>query len=229
MFIIDKKIPDDAKKRLRSFGNVIELETSGITYDAISGHPDIFFCPVSEGVVVAPGIADKIIYQLKGSGINILQGSGRVGSGYPSSAIYNALVTDEYLIHNKSITDPAILEATIGLRSIHVKQAYTRCNLIALDNLFITSDAGIHKQLLKEGLDVHLFNDEAVKLKGFPHGFLGGACGVWKDRIFVCGNLDFFPEGIKLRQLVINAGYKITELYYGPLIDGGGIISLTVD
>lgn len=224
MFIVDKKIPDDAKSRLRDFGDVIELETSGITYNAISGHPDIFFCRVPGGVVVSPDISDTIINQLKGSGINLRMGRGRVGSEYPQSAIYNALVTDQYLIHNKSVTDPVVIEATTWLRSIHVKQAYTRCNLIALNTLFITSDAGIHKQLLKEGMNVHLFNDEAVKLQGFPHGFLGGACGVWKDRFFVCGNLNFFPEGEKLRQLIIHAGYKLTELCNGPLIDGGGII-----
>ena len=227
MFIVDKKIPDDAKKRLRDFGDVIELETSGITYDAISGHPDIFFCQIPAGLVVAPGVHDKILYTLKSQNVAIIPGTEMPGAAYPKSAIYNALATDQYLIHNKSVTDPAVVEATKGLRSIHVNQAYTRCNLIALDNLFITSDSGVHYQLIKERLDVHLFKDKAVKLQGFPHGFIGGACGVWKDRFFVCGNLDFFPEGEKLKHLVISAGYKVTELYDGPLIDGGGIIVVT--
>ncbi len=229
MFIVDKKIPDDAKKCLRDFGDLIELETSGITYDAISGHPDIFFCPVPGGVVVAPGIPEQILDQLKSHGVNTIPGSERPGSAYPKSAIYNALVTDQYLIHNKTVTDPAIVEACRGLRAIHVKQAYTRCNLIAMNELFVTSDAGIHKQLVKEGLNVHLFDAETVKLKGFAHGFIGGACGTWKDRFFVCGNLNFLPEGEKLRALVATAGYKLTELYDGPMIDGGGIIALNSD
>ncbi len=229
MFIVDKKIPDDAKKRLRDFGDVIELETSGITYDAISGHPDIFFCRVPGGVVVAPGIPDEILNKTESFGVNMIPGSEKPGSAYPNTAIYNALVTNQYLIHNKSVTDPAIVNATKGLRSIHVKQAYTRCNLIAMNKLFVTSDVGIHKKLIEEGLNVHLFNTETVKLQGFSHGFLGGACGVWEDRFFVCGNLNYFPDGEKLRHMVTNAGYKLTELYDGPLIDGGGIIALNSD
>ncbi len=229
MFIVDKKIPDEAKKCLHDFGDLIELETSGITYDAISGHPDIFFCPVPGGVVVAPGIPEQILDQLKSFGVNIIPGSERPGSAYPKSAIFNALVTDQYLIHNQSVTDSSIVEACSELHPIHVKQAYTRCSLIAINKLFVTSDAGIHKKLVEEGLNVELIGAETVKLKGFPHGFIGGACGVWKDRFFVCGNLNFLPEGEKLRGLVVKAGYRITELYNGPLIDGGGIIALNSD
>ena len=33
LIIVDKKVPDQARRKLTEYGNLIELETSGITYD----------------------------------------------------------------------------------------------------------------------------------------------------------------------------------------------------
>ena len=225
IFIIDKKLPQQAKDKLAAYGEILELETSGITYDAISGHPDIFFCPTPEGLIAAPQLPDKIISKLQLSGVKTIPGAARPGQKYPKSAIYNALVTDKYLIHNTKVTDESIMKTCNKLESIHVNQAYTRCNLLALHDMYITSDAGIYKTLLLRGFDVHHFSSEEVVLPSFPHGFLVGACGVWDDKLLICGNLKYFSEGERLKLVVERAGYKLVELYDGPPVDGGGIIT----
>ncbi len=226
-FIIDKKLPPQAKDRLAAYGDILELETSGITYDAISGHPDIFFCPTPEGLVAAPKLPANVIRKLQSSGAKTIPGTAMPGKKHPQSAVYNALVIDKYIIHNTKATDESITKACSSLEAIHVKQAYTRCNLVAMDSVFITSDAGIYKTLLQRGFDVHLFSSREVVLQGFPNGFLGGACGVWGDKLLLCGSLKFFSEGERLKHLIKKSAYQLVELYDGPLVDGGGIIAIS--
>ncbi len=224
IIIVDKKIPAGAQNKLRSLGEVVGLATSGITYEAVSGHPDLFLCPTPCGLVAAPNLPVHINEKLSSCGIKILQGSQATGKQYPQTAVYNALVTPEYIIHNTRVTDASVLRTCQGLTSLHVNQAYTRCNLIRLGDMFITSDAGINKSLLYYGLNCHLVSSVDVSLEGFSHGFLGGACGVWKDRLFLCGSLRYFSGSEKLSRLVEQAGFELVELYDGPLFDGGGIL-----
>jgi hypothetical protein len=63
-----------------------------------------------------------------------------------------------------------------------------------------------------------------IKLEGFPHGFFGGCCGVWEDKVFLNGSLLHYPEGEKVRQYLKDLGYGIVELSDGPLLDVGSIL-----
>ncbi|MDR4987869.1 MAG: hypothetical protein RG741_03390 [Bacteroidales bacterium] len=224
IFVVDNKLPAEAKTKLRSFGEVAGLATSGITYEAVSGHPDLFLCPKPAGLVAAPNLPADIRKKLVSSGAKIVQGSKETGKQYPETALYNALATPDYLIHNTKVTDTSVVQACKGLKPLHVNQAYTRCNLIRLGNVFITSDAGIKKSLLNYGLECHFLSPADVRLEGFPHGFLGGACGIWNNQLLLCGSLRYYSGGDKLSRLVARAGFELVELYDGPLIDGGGIL-----
>lgn len=239
LIIIDKRIPEAAKQTLATYGELLEFATHGITYDAISGHPDIFFCQTPGGLVVAPNTPAEFLLQLDSKNINYTTGEKPVGSKYPETARYNAVVTNNYLIHNTSVTDTSILNAILiftlpqfsifnpdGYRdqfSIH--QAYTRCNLIALDEgHYITSDRGIEKALKSRNLEVLFVSPEGIILPGFANGFFGGCCGILDDKLFITGSLHCYPGGEKVRQFSKKAGFRVIELYDGPLFDGGGIL-----
>lgn len=224
MFILaDNRIPDQAKTTLEKYGEVRYVSSSGITYDAISGHPDIFICAKYNKLAVAPNSPEELQKYLTDKSIQFNIGSSGIGNRYPQTAKYNAIVTDQYLIHNTNITDKNLLSMFDSKEIIHVKQAYTRCNLIPLkNNRFITSDKGIEKTLLNEGLEVLYVNPEGIILPGFENGFIGGACGIYQDSLFFIGNLDHFQEGQKIRKFTFE--YNIIELYDGPLFDGGSLI-----
>lgn len=148
-----------------------------------------------------------------------------VGKKYPHTAHYNAVVTDTFLIHNPKYTEPTILSECSSLELIEVKQAYTRCNVLALPNdRFITSDKGIEKALQRKGLEVLYTDPKGILLPGFKNGFFGGACGIYNQQVFFIGKLDHFPEGENVRDFL--EGYEIIELYDGPLFDGGSILFL---
>ena len=224
-FIVNKEIPHRAVTTLKQFGNTKLFTSENITYQQVAGHPDLFFCGHRGRYVVAPNTPIKYINWLNERGVDFVLGSQPVGNSYPSSAIYNAVVTDRYVIHNLSITDPVIQETFCHLKKINIKQGYSRCSLLPLkDNHFITSDQGIYKVLKNNNLDVLYINPSTILLPGFEHGFFGGAAGVDEDTLFLAGSLRYFPEGEKVRSYLDQLNYTIVELYDGPLFDGGSIL-----
>jgi len=227
LIIIDYRSPKEAKENLKKYGDVVEFSTSHITYNAISAHPDIFFCKTNNNLIIAPNTPDKYQQLLLSKGIPYTLGIRCVGKKYPDSAIYNAVITGSYLIHNIQITDKIILENTKQLKTISVNQGYTKCNLLAIGNQsFITSDIGIFIALKKLDYKVLCVNPENIILQGYNNGFIGGTCGIIDDTLFINGNLDYFPDGRKVRKFIKGQKFKIVELYKGPLFDGGSILFL---
>jgi hypothetical protein len=89
---------------------------------------------------------------------------------------------------------------------------------------FITSDEGIYKTLKINGFPSLFVNAEDIILHGHKHGFFGGACGIFENKIFALGNLDGYSDGKKVKTFINSLGYDIIELYDGQLFDGGSII-----
>jgi hypothetical protein len=227
LILCDRKMPAVAKKELSSFGEIVEFATEGITYPAISGHPDIFFCPSPTGLIVAPNLPENYFKILDQRGIPYKTGRFPVGQKYPESARYNALFAGDTLIHNPETSDASLLELNPDFEIIPVKQGYTRCNLVSLSNYsFITSDHGIEKTLKQRGLEVLFIDSTCVRLEGFDHGFYGGACGLNGNSLFLSGSLTYFKEPELIKQFTEKAGIRIIELYEGPPIDVGTILFL---
>ena len=224
----DARIPVAAIEKLSLWGSFVPFKTHNIVYDAVSGHPDLFFCQVGEQWIVAPNTPGKYKNMLVQKEVSFREGENSVGKAYPKTACYNAVATEKYIIHNQKVTDVAIKQQTAGKTGIHVNQAYTRCSLLPFSReRFITSDEGIYKTLLKAGMEIYYFSPEGILLPGFRNGFLGGCCGVFETRIFITGKLSFYPEGEKMRNLLQSWNYEIIELYDGPLFDGGGIFFIS--
>ncbi|MGE5681646.1 MAG: DUF6873 family GME fold protein [Bacillota bacterium] len=225
LILVDKKIPDGAKENLSKYGELLELSTSGITYEAISGHPDIFFFKSPDKLFVAPNLPNEYFEILNKYAVPFKKGSSPVEAKYPLSARYNAVADDNYFIHNLKITDQTILQELSDIKHlISVNQGYCRCSLLALkNNSFITSDSGIYKALLKENLNSLLVDTKQVLLPGFSHGFFGGACGIFENKIFLIGSLKYVQDAENIKKYTSYLNYEIIELYNGPLFDGGGI------
>jgi hypothetical protein len=220
-------MPEAAKEKLATFGEILELATDGITYEAISGHPDIFFCPTPAGLIVSPNLPEKYFTILDQNKINYIKGSLPVGQEYPETARYNSLVTDRFIIQNPASSDPEIRNMNPELEIISVKQGYVRCNLIPLPNeTFITSDRGIEKSLKQRSLEELFVDPTCVQLDEFDNGFFGGACGLVGNAFFVCGSLRYFKESILIEAFAARAGVTLIELYVGKPVDVGTVLFL---
>lgn len=223
--IIDKKIPEPAKEVLKQYGELLELETSGITYDAISGHPDIFFHQANDQLICAPNTPDNYLSILEEKEIDFILGEQPVGEKYPASSAYNAVSVNNLLIHNFRNTDSSITTLLEDADLIHVDQGYTRCNILALDDQhFITSDEKVKRVLERFNKDCLYVSPEDILLPGFKHGFFGGCSGLLEKEVFIIGSLRHYNEGNKVQQYLTGKGYEIIELYDGQLFDGGSIL-----
>lgn len=221
--IADHRIPVAASLSLSEYGHLITVGSSHIVYDAISGHPDIFFCKTADELIVAPNTPIALVDSLKSEQIKLKIGRLPLGNSYPQTAHYNAVVTPNFLIHNKKYTDKTILDACQQLEIIDVKQAYCRCNTLSLrDNKFIVSDKGIEKALLEKGCGVLFIDPKEILLPGFDHGFIGGCAGVYQNTVFFIGSLENHTQGNAIKSFL--SGYEIVELYAGKLFDGGGLV-----
>jgi hypothetical protein len=232
LIIVDKKIPREAKDKLSAICNLLELETEGIVYSAISGHPDIFFCKTPQVLVLSPNLPENYLDKIRQLNISFIIGNPSSilhppppTLQYPESVRYNAAVNEHYLVHRVEFTDPIILQTCHTQKKVPVKQAYTRCNLLLLkDDHYLTSDQGIHKNLKRTGLVGICVSPEGIVLPGFPNGFIGGAMGLLNDNVYITGSLSHYPEGQAVKEFLEALKYEIVELYAGPLFDGGGIL-----
>jgi hypothetical protein len=218
-------LPSEARIALGLYGDTADFSAKGLVYDAVSGHPDLFFVQIGNKMMVPANVPQYYVKLFNERQISYMYGGSEVGFHYPESARYNAVITEKYFIHNLKISDNKLLEEASGHEKIHVNQGYTRCNLLALgETHFLTSDRGIYKTLQRKSLNVMLVESADIVLPGFKHGFFGGTCGVWQKNVFICGNLNLNKQGDVIRQFISNAGYSCIELYDGPLFDGGSII-----
>jgi len=202
-------------------GQVIDFETHGICYDAVSGHPDIFMFKHPGGYIVAPNMPDRYKEILHKQPFSVTEGSLPVGLSYPQTAHYNALYTSDGILHNKNITAPEVQVTSSGF--IHCQQGYVRCTTLKVGSIFFTSDKGIERTLLAKSLKVFFVNPQNIVLQGFKNGFFGGCCGIWEKNIYFCGTLKQYHFSKSLISAIESEGFNIIELYNGPLIDVGGI------
>lgn len=225
LIIVDKRMPCEAKEKLAKSGELLELETSGIVYDAISGHPDIFFTPVNSQLIVAPNLPGPYKNALQKEGIKMHVGHRPLGKSYPQTAWYNAAINKKFIVHHPEFTDQQIIShLPETIIRIPVKQGYTRCNLIFLNgHSAITSDSGIDQKLKKFNIETLLVDPRPVKLEGFTHGFFGGACGLGHGKFFLNGNLKFHHQEEAIRKFVSKSGLELIELCRLPVMDAGGI------
>ncbi len=227
LIIGDARLPEPVKKKLSAKGTFVPFSTQGLVYNALSGHPDIFFCQYGSFLAVAPNLPEKYIDLLTQYRVSFKKGKHPVGKNYPETAYYNAVISKQYFIHNPRLSDPVFRRFFQEKKTIAVKQGYVRCNTLPLkNNVYLTSDKGILKALQKVHAEVHYFSPKGILLEGFDHGFLGGCLGILENTVFITGNLVRYAEGKRLYALLKGLNYRVEELYNGPLIDGGGIFFL---
>lgn len=226
LLFIDEKMPAEAVENLSKYGETIKFSTTGLTYDSISGHPDIFLTKVGNRLIVAPNLPKKYKKLLQTKNIDFTEGELPVGDKYPESSRYNVVATEKFLFHNFRYTDSSITDAAGNRDLVHINQGYARCSLLPLgEKHFITSDRGIAKVLdCVPGIETLLVDPEGIPLEGHRHGFIGGTAGIDGSRLFFSGNLDHYGDGEKIREFVDPLGIEIIELHNGPLFDGGSIL-----
>lgn len=224
--IIDGRAPGEVILNLKKHVDaVFQFESTGLTFNSISGHPDIFIYQDKFNLVVAPNAPLSLFEFFHNHKVSYIFGEKKVEGTFENSVLYNCIGTEHYFFHKSGFTDPSILKLNHGKEFFNLPQAYTRCSLTHLgNNNYITSDKGIEKELIKKGLDCFYFPPEQISIMEHPHGFLGGTNGLYNNELFFIGNVDLHKYGFALRNYIENCGIEIVSLCNTLLYDGGGIL-----
>lgn len=222
--IVDIRIPEQAKIKLAKEFELIEFYSEGITYDAISGHPDIFLCIADQLLFVAPNTPKHFVEVLEKNKINFTFGIKEVGMQYPATAAYNAVCWNNLLIHNLAHTDETILMKFDPAYRVQINQGYTRCNVLPLKKSLITSDSALSKKMNELGYETQFILPDGIVLPGFEHGFIGGCCGVIENKVYIIGNMMLQNNWQLALKYMEDRQVEVVSLYDGPLFDGGSIL-----
>ncbi|MCR5482473.1 MAG: hypothetical protein K6F52_06725 [Clostridia bacterium] len=208
---ISKKANEIIKAYLLQRGHeIIEIGATGAVYPAVETHPDIYMCKLG----AEPD--DKVF---KGD-------IEELGFEYPYDVKFNAACIGDFFIHNLKFTSEKLLKAADCFQGVNIKQGYTKCNLVVVDNnSAITSDAGIFKALRQiDEIDILKVRTGYVKLEGFEYGFLGGASGRVGSEILFNGNLEKHPDFAQIRDFIEARGLSLKYFKEYELEDIGSII-----
>ena len=223
--IIDKRAPEEAILNLKKHvDDVFQFESTGITSNSISCHPDIFIYQDESNLIIAPNAPLPLLEFFNAHKVNYIFGEKKVDENFENSVSYNCLSSSHYFFHKSGYTDPSIIRANNNKEFINLPQAFTRCSLTYLGhNRYITSDKGIEKNLIKKGLNCFYFSPEQISIIDHRNGFFGGTNGLFDNKLFFIGNIDLHKQGKALRNFIESAGVEIVTLANSLLYDGGGI------
>ena len=217
--IIDPRMPARAKIRLKKMGyHVAETPLHPRLAGPVKGHPDMMLFSRGKKVIYEPHL-EMLARLLRDNGYECIKGERIKSSGYPENIIYDACSIGKYIIYYDGKVEKNI--ESLKAKFIKVKQGYAKCSIVPVDDRYIiTSDISIKKAWGKNTLLVKPGN---IKLPGYKTGFIGGASGSHKDKIFFIGSLKNHPDGKSIRRFVEGKGKKVIELCDGPLYDVGSI------
>lgn len=227
-FIVDRKMPDSMVEKLKVFGDVYKSTKIYIEDESVSTHPDMqihFIC--TDTAVCHPDTA-KYYEEILPAHIKILKGEIKAEGTYPRICAYNIARVGKFVICNTKYAEKSIIDFYIenGYEIIHVNQGYAKCNICPVsNNAFITEDVGIFNATKEtEGITPILVEHGSVNLKGFDYGFIGGASGLFENKLLFCGSLAENPNKEKILYALKTYGCEYAELSDKALSDFGSIM-----
>ena len=166
----DSEITD----KLKSLGFIChDVIASDCVSEPICRHSDVLYLKSDNFTITISACQKGNIRLLEELGytVNICD---ELKPGYKTESFLNYIINDEFVIRNPLTT---ISCCDINSRKeIFVKQGYTRCSTICVNNrAYITDDEGIYKTLKSNDMDCLKISKGEVQLKGYDYGFIGGA------------------------------------------------------
>ena len=154
---------------------------------------------------------------------------------YPHDAIFNALAVGDKLFAKADTVSRAILSLSEkrNITVVAVKQGYPACTALALpEGLVVTADCGLMRAAEENGIrTVNIPESESISLPPYKNGFIGGASGVFENRVYFLGNLHAHPSADIIERELNDLGYDAVSLDPSAeaLFDLGGMILINTD
>ncbi|PRR82890.1 DUF6873 family GME fold protein [Clostridium vincentii] len=200
-------------------------------YDAINGHVDIqlnIIDKLNKHIIVQKHIPKDFLNILKLNGIKYTLSKEELGKFYPSNIMLNALILENYFVHNLNYTDENLIKNQGSKISVNVNQGYTKCSVLPIgNNAIITNDKGIYKTMTKENMDVLLIPPGDILLPSLDYGFIGGTGGmISENKLALFGQLEHYCFGNDIYKFLYKYDIEAIPLKRGKLVDRGSLLTL---
>lgn len=196
----------------------------------VNSHADMLCHHLGNNKII---VAQGEVYlksKLESHGFEVIDSNKCISKLYPYDVPLNAVRVGNYLIANQTSLDNMIVDYCIenSIKIIHVKQGYTKCSTIVVDdNSIITADPSIAKAAMTVQIETLVIEEGYIKLQGCNYGFIGGTCGfIGKTHIAFTGNIKSHPSYDKMKNFLDKKGIKMVSLSSDALVDVGGLIPL---
>ena len=200
----------------------------------VRSHADMLVFAVDDNIFCSAEYLKKahaVFERIEKYGYKIIQCDTKLSDIYPHDISFNLALVGKHLFGKLDFTSQKIIDHAkkSEFTLVPVKQGYAKCSTVILgDTAIITADKTIASAAMQKGIRVLKIENSpsAVSLKGYDYGFIGGACGIYKNKVYFSGNIYRHPDGQRISDFCVENGFEPISLTDGPLVDIGGIIFL---
>ncbi len=178
------------------------------------------------GTIFVNSACSNLINTLSSLNINFVL-CENIGSKYPQNIALNAaLVGNKLLCRAKHLHEKVRNHCDIrGVEIIDVKQGYTKCSTLVLNNnTIITDDESIAKVSLINNINVLKIEKGDIHLDGSNIGFIGGATTKIGDTVYFFGDTKTHRNADEINKFIAATSLKIECVTQNKLSDIGGIV-----
>lgn len=228
--VIDPRMPHSAAAKLKNICEVVELPPFFALDSRVASHPDMLIFRLGDKLFVSKdyyGEAKETIdYIIKKASLGLVITDDTFGAEYPNDVKFNAFVIGNTLIGNTNSISTRLkaYAESVGTKLTNVKQGYAKCSTVVLGEAVISADKGICEEVKKIGFEALQISPDGVSLDGYGCGFIGGASGVFENKVFFCGDIAKHPDFKPISDFCRAHGYEVISLSEEPLYDVGTIL-----
>ncbi len=223
-------LPKECEDQLLALGyDVIVLPSYHRLGKGVDTHADLMLFPIDDRVFIYKELIEitpQLCGELKNRGYTVVPVENSPRPDYPKDIALNCLKVGKYIICKKKNIAPEIEEYANkrGYITVNTNQGYARCTACPIgDGAIITADPSIIKAASSCGLETLTISEGNVTLRCHNHGFIGGACGTDRNKIFFTGSLSAHPDGEKIETFCLSHALRPISLSTHPLTDIGSI------
>ena len=231
--LIGVDAPKEIKNALLARGfELFVLTRDGRLPLPIRSHADTLIFALEDKIFVSHAYFEEnraLFGELEKRGYEIITCERELGGEYPEDIAFNVATVDNYAFGRFDFVAQEIKRELVdrGYALIDVKQGYAKCSTAIIgDNAIITADSGIAKKAAALGIDVLKVSaaEGTIELEGYGYGFIGGACALFENTLYSCGNIELHPDYEAIKAFCDAHGVSLCSLTDGKLYDVGGIM-----
>ena len=195
----------------------------------VDTHADLMIFPIDGKAFIYSEVAKnlpELANDLHLRGYETVEVDRPPANCYPYDIPLNCLQVGRYIFCKKKYTSPSVIEYAEenGYAVVNTNQGYARCTACPIGNMgIISADPSMLKAADSARLDILSICEGYVRLEGYDHGFIGGACGVYENTLYFAGDISRHPDYESIADFCRERGVEVVSLSDEPLCDVGSI------